>query len=296
MNRWSKKEKGTVLQLQDYSLTDGDGVRTIIFLAGCPMRCQWCANPESHTLERRIFHYEHKCIDCGRCVEICTEGKDPRKHQNCSMCGRCTDVCLVDALKMSGTEMTVDEVVGQIKRDSIFYLFSKSGVTFSGGEPFYQHEFLRALSERLEDMGIDMWVETCGQYQWSQVEDIAGRLSHAYCDIKHMDEEVHRKYTGMGNSRVIENVKHMYDAGIPVTVRIPLIPEVNFTYENLDRTAEFMKKNIPEADIELLPYHELGKTKYKALGMDFTTFTIPDGKDIEEAYRIFEKHNIKRKV
>lgn len=290
------RTEGRVLQVQSYSINDGDGVRSTIFLAGCPLRCVWCANPESQTAARKLLYYENKCVRCGRCVEACPEHVDPRTWPDCSMCGKCTEACLVEALDIAGKIWTADEVLKEARRDSLFFMFSGGGVTFSGGEPFAQPAFLRELADRFQDLGIDMWAETCGCFHWEECADIVKMLSHVFFDLKLMDPEAHKKYTGAGNEEILANATRIYDAGIPITIRIPAIPDVNLTKENIEETARFMAEHLPDADIELLPYHELGKAKYTALGRPFTSFRIPETEELEDAYKIFAAHGIRRRT
>lgn len=296
MMRYS--DKGVVLQMQDYSIHDGAGVRTTVFLAGCPLRCKWCANPESWTIDRKLVFYKHKCVNCKRCSAVCPNGLSPvtmgKDKEKCKACGECVKVCTSNALEIACTEKDANEVIDNIKRDSLFFRFTGGGVTFSGGEPFLQQDFLRTLAKEFSKMGIDMWVETCGQFEFDQVYDILEKISHVFLDLKHMDSDIHKTYTGVGNEKILENAKKISEMGIPVTVRIPSILEVNLTEENIRNTAKFMKENMKDATIELLPYHSLGKAKYIALGIEdkFTTFTTPTKQQIEKAYSIFEEYGI----
>lgn len=291
--------KGILLQMQDYSIHDGDGVRTTIFLAGCPLRCKWCANPESHTTEPKLVYYKHKCKDCGKCAAVCPQGLSPTTMQRpnpvCDVCGLCAEACPAKALAVACTAHDIEQIVARIKRDAIFFRFTGGGVTFSGGEPFVQADFLRMLANKFFSLGIGMWVETCGYFDFDAVKDILELLDHVFIDIKHMDSATHAQCTGVGNELILANAVKIYEMNIPVTVRIPSISGLNLTTENIEATAAFMAEHMPGAEIELLPYHELGKAKYIALGReaDFTSFTTPTQEALDAAYAVFTAHNIK---
>ena len=237
--------EGMVLQLQKFSVDDGPGVRTVIFMQGCPLRCNWCSNPETWTPESKL-----------------------------------------------AVKTTAKDLVKQVERDAIFFRHSGGGVTFSGGEPTVQGEFLRELVFELERIGISMWIETCGYFDFDEMTDIFEKLDHVYFDIKIMDSMRHKELTGVDNDLILENAVRLHKLGIPLTVRMPAIKEVNFTEENLAATACFMKENLPGVGIELLPYHNLGKEKYEALGrMDFyREFSAPSREEIAETVKILSNH------
>jgi len=242
------EDSGLVLQMQSFSVHDGEGIRTTIFLHGCPLRCKWCANPESWTMD------EEKCM-----------------------------------------RLRVEDVIKKIGRDEIFYRYSNGGVTFSGGEPTVQHEFLRGLVRQLDRRGIDMWIETCGYFDWNTVKDIFGHFSHVFYDIKCMDSSLHQELTGKGNQIILENAGRIHDQGTGMTIRIPLMRGVNLTEENLKATAEFMKKYLPKADIELLPYHNLGHEKYKAHGLEahINHYESPDQEELKYAEALLAGAGVK---
>jgi len=282
--------QGVVIQMQDYSIHDGDGVRTTLFLAGCKLRCQWCANPESWTQQQKLVFYRHKCIGCMKCAQACPQKLMPcemlRPNKKCMVCGACVHVCTQKA--------SVDDVMKKIERDALFFRYTGGGITFSGGEPFLQHNFIRALLVKLEELGIESWVETCGFFDFEAVKDILPKFSHIFLDIKHMDRQKHIHFTGCDNKIILDNAKKIYALGIPITIRIPTMVEVNLDDENLKNTAIFMQEHLPNADIELLPYHELGKAKYISLGMEdkFVAFTTPTQEQMNHGYEIFENHGI----
>ncbi len=286
--------------MQDYSIHDGDGVRTTIFLAGCGLRCQWCANPESWTQHRKLAYHAHKCRGCHSCRTVCPEGLDPAAGDfdatRCTFCGDCVAACPEKALQLACEQMDADAIMEQIRRDEIFFRHSGGGVTFSGGEPFVQHQFLRHLMAGCERLGVSVWVETCGFFKWEACQDLMAGIDYIFFDIKHMDSEIHRRFTGQGNETILDNAKRIHAAGVSMTVRVPLIAEVNLEENNLEATARFMRDHLPDCSIELLPYHELGKAKYSAFRMkdSFHAFTTPTGAQTASAYSIFDRYGIKR--
>lgn len=291
--------EGNIIQLQDFSVHDGDGIRTTIFFAGCPLRCRWCANPESWTQAKKLAFFQEKCTGCGLCAQVCPGGllqgldrsndgtydsSGTGSAYECAACGLCVKRCPQGALSIMGEAMTVDQIEAQVLRDSLFYGLSGGGVTFSGGEATVQTDFLRELSERLYNRGISMWLETCGAFSFEEAEDILVKLDHIFFDLKLMDSAKHREMTGVGNEELLENCRRVFALGIPMTLRIPCIPEVNMTEENLSAAARFIVQNLPGAELELLPYHAYGVQKYRALRMgEPAEFTVPSEEAMKQA-------------
>ncbi len=293
-----EEECGIVIQAQDYSIHDGDGVRTTIFLAGCGLRCQWCANPESWTKSTKLAFYSHKCQNCWLCLDACPKGLDPRDvagiDNDCDNCGACVKACPKSALKIACQRTSVDSLHQTLKRDELFFRFSGGGVTFSGGEPFLQPRFLEKLMDRCDQLGICYSAETCGLFSFSKAKQILQRCDHIYFDIKHMDSETHKRYTGVGNQQILRNAQRIHQLDIAMTIRIPFIPEVNGDVDNLTKTAIFISERLKGVHIELLPYHELGKAKYEAFKMqsDFHSFTTPDKQQLTRAYELFGRYGV----
>lgn len=287
-----------VLQMQNYSIHDGDGVRTTVFLAGCRLRCRWCANPESWTVKPKLVYHEHLCNDCDACAEVCEKGLDPRQRETlsgCNLCADCVSVCPGNALETVGQTLCVSELITRVKKELLFFRYTGGGVTFSGGEPFLQAEFLNQVVPELEKLGIGIWAETCGLFELDSVKAILNKFDHIFFDLKQMDSATHKEVTGRGNESILSNAKALYEMGIPMTIRLPLIPSVNDDEKNLSATAAFMKNQLPGVGIEILPYHELGKSKYIALGMQkhFYSYTIPTDEEVDKAYGYFEGLGIK---
>ncbi|MCP1111073.1 glycyl-radical enzyme activating protein [Ohessyouella blattaphilus] len=291
-------ENGSLLQIQSFSTHDGDGIRTVIFLPGCPLRCQWCANPETWTTNRKLAYYQGKCTHCGTCKSVCPQGIDPTAKGSrtlCVGCGVCASACPQEALSVMCKASSAEDIIKRVQRDEIFYRYSGGGVTYSGGEPTFQAEFLRELVTGLSSQGIDQWLETCGYFAFDKVSDILPKMSHIFYDLKVMDEEKHKHYTGVSNQIILDNAKRIYELKIPMTIRIPSIPGLNLTRENLEQTLEFMSRYLPDAELELLPYHDLGREKYHALQMEeaLHIFEVPSEEELEEAADLIRSYGIR---
>ena len=245
--------KGLVTDIQRASFHDGDGIRTTVFLKGCPLSCLWCHNPECISFEKEIMAYPEKCIGCGLCNEGCYSG----------------------AKVVCGKEMTAQEVYNEIKLD-IPYFGDNGGVTISGGEPMAQKEFTKELIKVCKENGLNCAIET------SLIiydEDVFKSLDFIMADLKIWDDKEHKKYTGVSNKEIIENFKRLDSIGIPIIVRTPVIPGVN---QEIDKISEFLKGLINVIEYELLPYHPLGQGKAKALGKEITEFEIPTTEYMKE--------------
>lgn len=238
---------GYIMQLQNYSVNDGEGIRTTVFLAGCPLRCMWCSNPEGQTLSNPMTRY-----------------------------------------------VETQEVLLAIKKQMIFYRHSGGGVTFSGGEATVQTEFLRELSEKLYDMAVPMAIETCGAFIFEEVNDILEKMDLIFYDIKHMDSERHRYFTGEGNQRILENAVRVRGLGIPMVVRIPVICGANADEENIRATISFLQQKCAGAKLEFLPYHTFGEEKYRQLKRKLPPegFFRPSDKQLEQWRQMAENAGV----
>lgn len=267
---------GNIIEIQRWSVADGPGSRTVVFLKGCPLHCPWCANPESQDISRQIGIFSSRCAGCGACERDCPEKtasparEGTFKDTNCTACGTCIDSCHADARTWMGAKVTVHEIMDILQKDMIFYRKSGGGVTFSGGEPLTQPTFLKALIERCERVGIHTAVETCGYFSWQAAAKTVEMLDFIMFDIKHMDEAIHKQLTGVSNGKILENVKRIGRLDIPLVIRIPVIPTLNDSNKNIYATARFVQKHLPKViGIEALPYHRLGTNKYAALGIKY---------------------------
>ena len=294
------QDAGMVLQIQSMSVNDGEGIRTVIFLPGCPLRCRWCANPETWTPFPKLAVYRGKCTDCGACKAACPVSLFPphetgARAGECRACGACVAACPSGALKILIREMRVEDVVRRVERDAVFFRNSGGGVTFSGGEPTFQAGFLRALVREFERLGIDLCMETCGYFQWDTVADILAKLNHVLYDCKHMDAALHKELTGVSNTMILDNCVRLHALGIPLTLRVPTIKDVTGAPRNLEATARFITERVPGANVELLPYHDLGNEKYAAIGQEAKLhegYAAPDAEAMERAEDIFRRAGV----
>jgi pyruvate formate lyase activating enzyme len=265
---------GRVFDVQRFSLHDGPGIRTVVFLKGCPLRCAWCANPESQQPGPQIAWFENLCSGCGRCVEACPSGAVQMDHGRvrtdrrlCTACGACAAVCSRGARRLIGREVTADELMAEVRRDAPFFRRSGGGVTFSGGEPLTQPQFLLACLGRSRRWGYHTAVETSGQARWEDIAAAAELTDLFLYDLKHLDPARHARLTGAGNDLILENLERLLATGAQVTVRVPVIPGANDDLENLEALAAFAAGHPRLLRIELLPGHALGTHKYEALDL-----------------------------
>lgn len=263
--------KGYIMQAQPFSVNDGEGIRTILFLAGCPMNCKWCSNPEGKTLEKKVGWYERRCMGCGACAKACPQHIGINlnlERDKCISCGVCVAACPRNARCFLVDYKDADELIAAVDKDAIFLRGSNGGVTFSGGEATLQVELLDYLSQRLYDRGYSLDLETCGHFDFDQVKHILERMDLIFMDIKHMEEAKHLQYVGVSNKLTLENVKKLNQLKAEVVIRIPVIGGVNNSEENIRATAKYVHENLPKAKMELLPYHKYGSMKYEALGLE----------------------------
>ena len=294
------KNYGYFMEPQNFSVNDGDGIRTTIFFAGCPLHCKWCANPEGLENVKRVSFHVESCIGCGKCTLVCPVNVDinlnlPKEREKCISCGKCIEVCPTNSRRRLIRQYTVDELLEIIERQEIFFKYSNGGVTFSGGEATMQQDVLRELVNRLYDKAINLAIETSGYFEFEDIKDILQKIDLIFIDIKHMDDEKHKLYTGVSNKKILDNIKRFSELKNNVVVRIPLIEGVNGYEENIISTARFVKKYITNPKIELLPYHNFGDEKYEALGLNKPTrdFKRPSDKKINELMDLIKKEGVK---
>lgn len=271
-----------VTNIQGYSIHDGPGIRTVVFLKGCPLRCQWCANPENLTKKVQVGFLKSLCTGCGRCAKACAQGairlgKDEYRidRAKCTDCLDCVDACYYGALVRYGAERTAEDVYAEVRRDKMFYDSSGGGVTLSGGEPLTNPDFAFELCSLCHGEGINTCIETCGNVPQATFEKMLPVVDYFYFDLKLMDGEAHKKYTGADNKLILSNARYIVGQGAKVLFRQPLIPGVNDGEENIRATAEFMKSlKDGGMDIQLMPYHRMGQTKYAALELPYPAENI----------------------
>jgi pyruvate formate lyase activating enzyme len=266
--------EGLVFDIQRFSIHDGPGIRTIVFLKGCPLSCSWCSNPESQSLKPVIMYQEMNCIHCGRCITACKKGaisiynKEYINRDICTACGECVNVCPASALVLKGKKMTVEQVVKELKKDAINYRRSGGGITLSGGEPLVQSDFSKELLKACKAQGWHTAIETTGYASPETIEKVFPYIDLALMDIKNIDSDIHKEYTGVSNEIILENGARI--AKITKTVvRVPVIPEFNSSEKSILEICKFVKTLNNIDTIHLLPYHTYGENKYKLLGRNY---------------------------
>ena len=272
-----------VMKITRGSLSDGPGIRTVVFLKGCNLRCQWCHNPEGISCDSQVMVYPEKCIQCGKCAEI-SPGEFVLDASSAKHVGAvaestvlCQENCPKSAIEIVGRKMTPGQVFDEIVRDKLFYRKSKGGVTFSGGECLMHISFLGEVLTLCREQGISTAIETALHTDFARIQPLMDLVDLFIVDLKHMDNAKHQFYTGCGNRRILENVKKLFSLHSNVLFRVPLIPTVNDGMENLTATVDFVAalKGSGEKRIELLKYNDLARSKYEALQMRFVHFGTP---------------------
>lgn len=269
-----ERVEGIVFDVQRYSLHDGPGLRTNVFLKGCPLRCQWCANPESQNLQPELALFSHNCIACGQFEKACPlcfgdhNGSGWTRELEEEFDVR-AEICPTGAIHWIGEQRTAGEVIMEVLRDAPFYE-DGGGMTLTGGEATMQPEMAEALLRLAKAEYISTALETCGHTQWPVLERLLPYLDDILYDLKHVDSDIHRTFTGLGNELILSNLQRLVALGVPVTIRVPLIPGFNAATETIRTIIEFvLTLGGPIKSVDLLPYHTLGKAKYKALGREY---------------------------
>lgn len=268
----NKYMKAYITDIQRFSLRDGDGIRTTVFLKGCNMKCPWCHNPETIGKEPDLMFYKDKCIGCGKCFEVCPLGAHKTENNQhiidrniCTNCGKCAEVCYAQALKMCGKAMTAQEVMLEVRQDIPYYKNSGGGVTVSGGEVLCNKEFTLELAKMCKAENIHFAIESNISFPYEYCEELFKACDLVMCDIKIFDDEKHKAFTGVSNKNVLENVKLLDKLGVPVIVRTPLIPDATDSIENLIAIASYIKDMKNLVRYEILDFNPLGEGKYRGL-------------------------------
>ena len=265
---------GVIFDIKKYAIHDGPGIRTTIFFKGCPLACRWCHNPEGMNVAVQRIYRQQRCIGCGECMQICPRQAIRQTAEGmiadlskCELCRTCAQHCPSDAVEFIGQKVTVAEVVRQIEKDIAFYDQSRGGVTFSGGEPLMQPEFLLQLLDACGHLDLHRTVDTTGYADAKLLLKVAQKTDLFLYDLKLMDPEKHRKYTGVSNEQILDNLKQLAQNDVRIQVRMPVIPGINSDAENIDKTADFIHSLGKIEHVSLLPFHNSAQAKYRRLNM-----------------------------
>ena len=292
--------QGVIFNIQKFSVNDGPGIRTVVFLKGCPLRCRWCANPESQLAKPQILRNQSICTSCGRCREICPAHAVTidstgvhTDHNQCSSCGICVRECPMHALKQEGEYRTVQEVMDIVLQDQVFYEESGGGITLSGGELLAQPEFASELLKAAKEEGLNTCCETTGFAKPEVFQEVLPYLDFILFDLKHWDREKHLKYTGCSNALPAENMRYAVQSGKDVLPRIPVIPGFNNALSDAGKFAQYLLQ-IGIRRCQLLPFHQFGENKYSLLDRDYAYQDINalHREDLQEYLQVMKDHGI----
>jgi pyruvate formate lyase activating enzyme len=296
--------RAVITDIQRFSVHDGPGIRTLVFFKGCPLKCIWCQNPETLSASPQLFYSESECIRCGSCVGECPQRAIREtadglvfERGRCRVCGRCVERCYAGARRLVNREVGVEEVLAEVMKDLVFYRNSGGGVTLSGGEVTLYPEFARELLRRAKAAGIHTAIETCGHAEWPDLKRILDYTDLVLFDLKHTDPAKHELYTGADNRKILDNLGRLSRLGTPLVVRFPLIPGVNDDRDTLRGVAR-LSKEAKAAEVHILPFHQLGQSKWSALGRAYQCAQIPcpSQEAIAEAKAIMSQEGIKVNV
>ena len=294
--------RGLISNIQRFSTEDGPGIRTTIFMKGCPLSCPWCHNPEGLKKEPELMLLPWRCIRCGECIKICptsaimpTEGKLVTDREKCAVCGKCADVCPADARRIIGRYWTPEELLAEIEKDRVFYEKSDGGVTVSGGEGTFQPEFLIEFLKLCKAKGIHTALDTSGYVKWQILKEILHFVDLVLLDLKMMDPKRHRKILKGSFNLVLENAKKITELGKRTIIRVPIVPNYTADEKNIQQIAQFIKGlNVVER-VELLPFHRMAESKYHQLGRSYPMDNVqpPDTILMEKIKRLMESYDLK---
>ncbi len=291
-----------IFDIKRFAVHDGPGIRTTVFLKGCPLHCPWCHNPEGQRFTPELFLRPARCIGCGNCLPTCPRGALALStgvievdRDECDACGRCAAVCPTGALEAAGREMTVDELLAAIERDRAFYDGSGGGVTLSGGEPLSQPGFLLELARACRDRGLHVAVDTSGYAPPGVIAEAAELVDLFLYDLKLIDDDAHRRYTGVAGAPIRENLRLLASRAAAVVVRVPVVPGITDSEGNITGIARFVASLPSTYPVDLLPYHRAGGDKYARLGILYglADIPVPSRARMEEVAQIFRRHKLR---
>jgi len=295
--------KGIIFNIEKYAVHDGHGIRTLVFLKGCPLRCLWCANPEGQYTFPQLIFFPNKCIGCGRCISVCSnqaievnKGKIIMEWHKCKNCLKCVEVCPSGARGCKGKYVTPEEVLAEVVKDLPFYNRSNGGVTLSGGEPLMQPNFVVQILKLCHENYINTAIETSGYANEEDFDKVLSYTDLILFDIKHMDSKKHKTGTGVENEKILKNAKRVSNRGIPMVIRIPVIPGYNDSPENISNTAKFARELNSLIRVELLPYHKLGVSKYEHMGRKYLladNMIPPSSEKLSKLRKIIRDYGLK---
>jgi pyruvate formate lyase activating enzyme len=275
-NKMMTELMASVMEIERFAIHDGPGIRTLVFLQGCPLQCLWCANPESQTIGEHLMYYKNKCVGCGLCAKVCEnsaitfrDGRPQFHREKCIHCRRCENNCPQAAIRFSGKRMSIDEIMEIVLRDKDYYDNSGGGITISGGEPFVQFDAFLELLKRGKVQGLHTAVETCGQTSIEKIKEAEPLLDLFLFDLKHVDEDKFNKCTGGDLKQILKNLGWIARVNSEkIILRVPVIPGFNNDYYTLCKILE-KARDYEIKNVHLLPYHTLGLAKYEQLGLDY---------------------------
>ncbi len=298
--------KGTIFDIKRYAIHDGPGIRTTVFFKGCTLRCQWCHNPEGIEREREFMFRAERCAEeCRECLDVCPQGAITKESRvisidqtKCDLCGKCEEACMYEAVECVGREVGVQDVLDEVEKDRIFYEESEGGVTFSGGEPLAQPDFLQALLTELNERNIHTAVDTSGFVPFDILEKVSRKADLILFDLKVMDEKKHIKLTGKPNSLILENLRKLSRDGKKIIIRVPVLKGLNDDEENIQKVAEYLRTCGGIEEINLLPYHKGGEAKRRRLNRLYPSidFRAPSDERIKEIKNHLSAHGFLVKV
>ena len=261
--------KGNVFNIQRFCVKDGPGIRTVVFLKGCPLDCKWCHNPESKQQAPVLAFYENKCVNCKKCLNVCPKQAildvGVINREACNLCGQCVNVCC-GALEILGEELTEKQVIETLLKDKDFYDNSNGGITISGGEPFFQADFTREILVLAKQNSLHTAIETCGFTRWENFKTVLPYVDLFLFDVKETDPFLHKKYTGVDNKLILENLNKLNQSDVNIILRCPIIPNYNDREEHFKNIAQLSNRLKNVIQIEIMPYHPMGKTKSLQIG------------------------------